>query len=757
MAFFNRCSENNFVFLHHHFIFVVKSYKKMSNLRLKSIEKVTAPKSVEAKHTGKKVSEIFAENVFTEQAMKAYLSEDAYDNVMIAIKTGQKIDRKVADQVASAMKSWAISKGVSHFTHWFQPLTGTTAEKHDAFFQPTSSGKGIEIFDSNALVQQEPDASSFPSGGLRNTFEARGYTAWDPSSPAFIMEIGTGKTLCIPTVFISYNGEALDYKAPLLKSLHAVEEAAVSVCHYFDKNVTKVVPTLGWEQEYFVIDEALYEARPDLVMSERTLFGHAPAKGQQLEDHYFGSIPERVYALMLDFETECYKLGIPIKTRHNEVAPSQFECAPYFEEANVAVDHNQLLMDVMQRVARRHRLRVLLHEKPFAGINGSGKHCNWSLATDTGKNLLSPGRTPKTNLQFLTFFINVIKAVNDHSDLIRASIASANNDHRLGANEAPPAIISVFIGSYMTEVLEEIESKVESGKFTEESESALRIDIHNKIPALMKDNTYRNRTSPFAFTGNKFEVRAVGSSQNTSATMTVLNTIVADTLRQFKKDVDKLIEGGKNREVAIMEVLKKYVSTSKKILFEGNNYSKEWEQEAERRGLPNVKDTPHALDALVEKKNMDLFVRNGVYMEEEQHARHEIELEKYIKKIQIEGRVIGELALNQIIPAAISYQNELLRNIEALQKIGGSNVKAQTELAKEISEHVNVIVQKVYEMTENRKGANNIEHARERAIAYCEKVKPIFDDIRYHVDKLELIVDDRLWPLPKYRELLFMR
>ena len=505
----------------------------MSNLRLKSIARVSEPKVVPTRHSGKKVSEFFAENVFTEQAMKAYLSEDAFLSVMTAIKASQRIDVKIADQVASAMKSWAISKGATHFTHWFQPLTGATAEKHDAFFQLTGTGKGIEVFDSNALVQQEPDASSFPSGGLRNTFEARGYTAWDPSSPAFIMEIGSGKTLCIPTVFISYNGEALDYKAPLLKSLHALEEAAVEVCHYFDKNITKVVPTLGWEQEYFVIDEALFEARPDLVMSGRTLLGHSPAKGQQLEDHYFGSIPERVYAFILDFETECYKLGIPIKTRHNEVAPSQFECAPYFEEVNVAVDHNQLLMDVMQRVARRHKLRVLLHEKPFAGINGSGKHCNWSMATDTGKNLLSPGKTPKTNLQFLTFFINVIKAVHDHADLIRASIASAGNDYRLGANEAPPAIISVFIGSYMNEVLSEIESKVEAGKFTEESEAALRIDIHNKIPALMKDNTDRNRTSPFAFTGNKFEVRAVGSSQNTASTMTVLNTIVADTLAKI--------------------------------------------------------------------------------------------------------------------------------------------------------------------------------------------------------------------------------
>lgn len=731
----------------------------MSNLRLRSIEKVAVTKNVEHKHHGKKISEIFAENVFTEATMKSYLSEDAFLSLMTAVKTGQKIDRKIADQVASAMKSWAISEGATYFTHWFQPLTGATAEKHDAFFQLTGNGKGMEVFDSNALVQQEPDASSFPSGGLRNTFEARGYSAWDPSSPAFIMDVGNGKTLCIPTIFVSYNGEALDFKAPLLKSLHALETAAVEVCHYFDKNVTKVVPTLGWEQEYFVIDEALYEARPDLVFSGRTLLGHAPAKGQQLEDHYFGSIPERVYAFMLDFETESFKLGIPLKTRHNEVAPAQFEVAPYFEEVNVAVDHNQLLMDVMQRVARRHKLRVIFHEKPFAGINGSGKHNNWSMATDTGKNLLSPGRTPKTNLQFLTFFINVIKAVSEGDDLLRASIASAANDFRLGANEAPPAIISVFIGSYMTDILDEIESKVESGKFTEEGEQTLRLEIHNKIPALMQDNTDRNRTSPFAFTGNKFEVRAVGSSQNCSATMTVLNTIVADQLIAFKKEVDGLITKGKNREVALMEVLKRYITESRNILFEGNNYSKEWEEEAARRGLNNVKNTPRALDFMTTKEGIDLFVRNNVFSKEEIHARHEIELEKYIKMVQIDGRMIAELALNQIVPAAIQYQNELINNIRGMKDIGLDMklASAQTELVKEISEHVSVIKAKSEAMTEARKAANNVDDVRERAIAYCDKVKPFFDEIRYHTDKLELIVDDKLWPLPKYRELLFMR
>ncbi len=709
------------------------------------------------KSQSRKISDFFAENVFTEQAMKAYLSEDAFNNVMIAIRTGQKIDLRIADQVASAMKSWAIARGATHFTHWFQPLTGSTAEKHDAFFQLKETGIGIESFDSKALVQQEPDASSFPSGGLRNTFEARGYTAWDPSSPAFIMEIGHGRTLCIPTVFISYNGEALDYKAPLLKSLHALEKAAVEVCHLLDKNITRVIPTLGWEQEYFVIDESLYEARMDLMMTGRTLFGHAPAKGQQLEDHYFGSIPERVYAFMLDFETECYRLGIPIKTRHNEVAPAQFECAPYFEEVNIAVDHNQLLMDVMQRVAQRHKLRVLLQEKPFAGINGSGKHCNWSLATDTGKNLLAPGRTPKTNLLFLTFFINVIKAVHDHADLLRASVASAGNDHRLGANEAPPAIFSVFIGDYMTEVLNEIESRVEIGKFTEEVESVLRIEIHNKIPALMKDNTDRNRTSPFAFTGNKFEIRAVGSSQNTAATMTVLNTAVADVLVQFKHHVDQLLKEGKPREVAIMETLKQYITQSRPILFEGNNYAREWEEEAARRGLPNLKNTPEALDCLVKKENIELFERHNVFTRQEMHARYEIELEKYVKKLQIEGRVMGEMAMTQIVAAALKYLSQLQSILAQWTLIGQPPPQGLTKLAAEIGQRTETIVRKVEEMTEARKRANRLEDLRKKAQAYRDEVKPLFDQIRYEADKLELIVDDKFWPIPKYRELLYLR
>ena len=553
-----------------------------------------------------KITTIFAENVFTHKVARQFLSDEAFKSLMSSIKAGQKIDRSMAAQIANGIRAWADSKGVTHFTHWFQPLTGTTAEKHDSFFTLKSDGTPIESFDGDALIQQEPDASSFPSGGLRATFEARGYTAWDPSSPAFIMDIGYGKTLCIPTIFVSYTGESLDYKAPLLKALEALNHAAVDVCNYFDRNVERVTPTLGWEQEYFVIDEGLFNARPDLVLSGRTVFGHGPAKGQQLEDHYFGSIPERVYAFMRDFEMEAYRLGIPLRTRHNEVAPAQFECAPIFEEVNLAVDHNTLLMDIMSRVAARHKLRVLLHEKPFAGINGSGKHNNWSMATDTGVNLLAPGKTPKTNLMFLAFFVNTIKAVHDYADLLRASIASASNDFRLGANEAPPAIISVFIGQYLTKVLGDIKERV-TAKMDETDESMLKIDIHRNIPELLMDNTDRNRTSPFAFTGNKFEFRAVGSSANCANAMTTLNTIVAETLKTFKKDVDALIEKGEKKEIAIIHVIREYIVASEKILFEGDGYSEEWEKEAERRGLPNVKTTPYALDAMVTDKAKHIF------------------------------------------------------------------------------------------------------------------------------------------------------
>jgi glutamine synthetase len=617
----------------------------------------------------------------------------------------------------------------------------------------------LEEFDGAGLIQQEPDASSFPSGGLRATFEARGYTAWDPSSPVFIMEIGQGKTLCIPTIFVSYTGESLDYKAPLLKAIEAVNKAAVDVCNYFDKNVSKVTPTLGWEQEYFVIDEGLANARPDLIQCGRTVFGASPAKGQQLEDHYFGSIPERVYTYMRDFEQEAYKLGIPLRTRHNEVAPAQFECAPIFEEVNLAVDHNILLMDVMERVARRHKLKVLFHEKPFAGINGSGKHNNWSLSTDTGVNLLAPGKTPKTNLMFLTFFVNSIKAVHDYADVLRASIASAGNDFRLGANEAPPAIISVFIGEYLTKVLYDIETRV-GDKFDEQDEAILKLDLHRSIPELMLDNTDRNRTSPFAFTGNKFEFRAVGSAANCANAMIALNTIMAETLRTFKDDVDALIEKGEKKEIAIMHIIQKYVVESKKVLFEGDGYSEEWHHEAERRGLPNVPTTPLALDAMISEKAKQLFESNNIYSNAELEARHEIELEKYIKKVQIEGRIMGDLALNHIIPSAIEYMNKLTANINSIKATGlpETAYKSQTAILKEMTERMQIVYDKVHAMVEERKVVNVMEDTRTKAIAYCSQVKEaFFDDIRYQVDKLEALVNDEQWTLPKYREMLLLR
>ena len=706
-----------------------------------------------------KITAIFGSNVFTLKVAREFLSDEAYKSLQSSIKAGQKIDRAVANQIANGLRAWAESKGVTHFTHWFQPLTGSTAEKHDSFFTLKSDGTPIEQFEGDALIQQEPDASSFPSGGLRATFEARGYTAWDPSSPPFIMEISNGKTLCIPTIFVSYTGESLDYKAPLLKASEALNKAAVDVCNYFDKNVNKVAVTLGWEQEYFVIDEALFNARPDLVMTGRTVFGHSSAKNQQLEDQYFGSIPERVYAYMRDFETESYKLGIPLRTRHNEVAPGQYECAPIFEEVSVAVDHNSLLMDVMERVARRHGLRVLLHEKPFAGINGSGKHNNWSMSTDTGVNLLAPGKTPKTNLMFLTFFVNTIKAVHDYADILRASIASAPNDHRLGANEAPPAIISVFIGQYLSKVLNDVKERV-SDKMDETDESMLKIDIHKSIPELLMDNTDRNRTSPFAFTGNKFEFRAVGSSANCANPMTVLNTIMADTLKQFKKEVDDLIAKGEKKEIAIMYIIRQYIVASEKVLFEGDGYSDAWAKEAEKRGLANVKTTPLALDAMVTEKAKKLFESNNIYSHSELEARHEIELEKYIKKVQIESRVMGELATSHVLPAAIRYQNLLANNIKGLKEAGLKETaySNQKQILEKISEHISKTSDLVEKMIEARKVCNIMDSTRTKAIAYQSQVKDsFFDEIRYNVDKLELLVDDREWYLPKYREMLFLR
>ena len=727
------------------------------SLRFDAIKALATKPDVEVKNTAK-ITAIFGENVFTLKTAREFLSDEGYKSLNNSIKGGKKIDRAVANQIGAGMRQWAESKGVTHFTHWFQPLTGSTAEKHDSFFTLKSDGTAIEEFDGAALIQQEPDASSFPSGGLRATFEARGYTAWDPSSPAFIMEIGLGKTLCIPTIFVAYTGESLDYKAPLLKALEALGKSAVDVCNYFDKNIQKVTATLGWEQEYFIIDAALANARPDITLTGRTVFGHAPAKGQQLDDHYFGSIPERVYAFMRDFEEESYKLGIPLRTRHNEVAPGQFECAPIFEEVSVAVDHNTLLMDIMDRVARRHSLKILLHEKPFAGINGSGKHNNWSMATDTGINLLAPGKTPKTNLMFLTFFVNTIKAVHDYSELLRASIAGAGNDHRLGANEAPPAIISVFAGHYLSNVLNDIETRV-GDKFDEQDEAMLKLDLHKSIPELLLDNTDRNRTSPFAFTGNKFEFRAVGSTQNCANPMTVLNTIVADTLTSFKKDVDALIEKGEKKEVAILQTIRQYIVDSKNVLFEGDGYSAEWEAEAAKRGLPNVKTTPLALDAMVSKKAMDLYTKHKVYSHSEIEARHEIELEKYIKKVQIEARIMGELCTSHIIPSALKYQNILISNIKGLKDIGISekNYSNQLQILEKINEHIQVISDDVEKLIAARKAANNLTNTRDMAIAYCDTVKTYFEGIRYRVDKLEMLVDDNNWYLPKYRELLFLK
>ena len=728
----------------------------MSTFRFQALRKATDRKPVHVEELDRK-SAIFGSNVFGDKAMRQFLTPEAYKAVKAAAE-GVKIDRKIADYIALGMKEWALSKGVTHYTHWFQPLTGTTAEKHDAFFETFPDGSDpVEKFGGSQLVQQEPDASSFPNGGIRNTFEARGYTAWDPTSPAFIF----GTTLCIPTVFVSYTGEALDNKTPLLRALHAIDESATEVAKYFDKNVKKVSPTLGWEQEYFLVDSALANSRPDILATGRTLLGHTSAKGQQLEDHYFGSIPTRVLQYMRDLENECMLLGIPVKTRHNEVAPNQFELAPIFEETNLAVDHNSLLMDVMQKVAERHDFKVLFHEKPFKGVNGSGKHNNWSLATDTGINLLSPGKTPMSNLQFLTFFINTIKAVHDYEELLRASIASASNDHRLGANEAPPAIISIFIGDALSKVLDELEG-VSKGKLSPEEKTDLKLNVVGKLPDVMLDNTDRNRTSPFAFTGNKFEFRAVGSSANCAVSMTTLNTIVAKQLKDFKNEVDALIEKNDlKKDEAIFNVLREYIKKTKAILFEGDGYSEAWEKEAKKRGLSNHKTTPQALKAKVSKKAIELFGEMGVMNPVEVESRYEIELEDYVKKIQIEGRVLADIARNHVVPTAIKYQNVLIENVKGLKEIFGKDfekvAKEQIKLIKEISEHIEGINTKVEKMTEERKKANALTSTEKMADAYCDKVKPYFEEIRYHADKLELLIDDEIWTLTKYRELLFTK
>jgi glutamine synthetase len=729
----------------------------MATIRFKALEILMTRKPVEVKREENLTSDYYGMLVFDRPKMKKYLSKDSYKGIIDAIDNGTTIDRKIADQVAIGMKAWAIENGATHYTHWFHPLTDGTAEKHDAFIDHSELGGVVESFPGKLLAQQEPDASSFPSGGIRNTFEARGYTAWDVSSPAFIV----GTTLCIPTIFISYTGEALDYKAPLLKVLNAVDKAAVEVCQYFDKNVTQVTANLGWEQEYFLVDEALFIARPDLVLTGRTLMGHSSAKDQQLEDHYFASIPERVASFMMDLENEAYKLGIPVKTRHNEVAPNQFELAPIFEEVNLANDHNQMIMDLMNKISRHHGFRVLLHEKPFSGINGSGKHNNWSLSTNTGVNLYSPGKNPKSNIQFLTFIVNTIKAVYDNQDLLRASIVSAGNGHRLGANEAPPAIISTFLGTEVNSMLDQIEEMVGEKKMTPDEKTDLKLNI-GRIPEILLDNTDRNRTSPFAFTGNRFEFRAVGSSANCASAMIALNSVVAAQLIQFKKDVDKLIESNVKKDEAIFQVLKKYIIECKPVRFDGNGYSAEWAIEAERRGLSNIKSVPHALEAYLNKSSRKVFETLGIFNEKELEARVEVEYEKYIKKIQIEARVLGDLAINHIVPTAISYQTTLIENVKGLKEIFDEAdfnelAGARKDLIKEISSHISNIKSKTKEMVDARKIANVIEHASEKALAYEQNVKPYFDEIRYHIDKLELVVDNELWPLPKYRELLFTR
>lgn len=728
----------------------------MATIRFNALNEVLSRKPMHVKAPAKVTSDYFGVNVFDKKKMEKYLSDEAYNHVIEAIEKGTRIDRKIADQVASGMKSWAMEMGATHYSHWFQPLTEGTAEKHDAFIDKGESGGVIENFSGGLLAQQEPDASSFPSGGIRNTFEARGYTAWDPSSPAFIV----GNTLSIPTIFVSYTGEALDHKTPLINALNVLDKAAVEVCQYFDKDVTKVIATMGWEQEYFLIDEALYYARPDLVLTEKTLMGHASAKDQQLDDHYFSSITERVASFMRELEFEAYKLGIPLKTKHNEVAPGQFECAPIYEECNLAVDHNTILMDLMKRIARHHNFRALLHEKPYKDINGSGKHNNWSLATNTGINLLAPGKNPKTNLQFLTFLVNITKAVHEYADLLAASVASAGNAYRLGANEAPPAIISVFIGSQITKMLELIEKKVTNNKMTPGEKIELKLNVI-KVPQILLDNTDRNRTSPFAFTGEKFEFRAIGASANCAASMTVLNAAVAEQLKEFKRSVDKLINKGVKKDEAIFQTLRQYIIDSKAIRFEGNSYSEEWKEEAKKRGLNNITNVPEALDVYNTEQSKKLFTGLRIMTDREIEARTIVRLDTYTKKVQIESRVLADLALNHIIPTAIKYQTSLLENVNGLKKL--YNEKEYEELAgerieliKAISSHIDNIKVKVNKMTEARKAANKIENERKKAAMYSITIFNYLEDIRYHIDHLEIIVDDEIWPLPKYRELLFV-
>lgn len=729
----------------------------MSISRFNAVEKASNRKAVEATTPNEKVSEYYGENVFNRRTMQKYLTKETFNALTEAIDTGKPIDRQIANHVAAGMRMWALEKGVTHYTHWFQPLTDGTAEKHDAFVEHDGNGGMIEEFSGKLLVQQEPDASSFPSGGLRNTFEARGYSAWDPSSPAFIVD----DTLCIPTVFIAYTGEALDYKTPLIRSIEVLSTAARDVCRYFDEEVNKVITYLGWEQEYFLVDEDLYSARPDLSLTERTLLGHESAKNQQLDDHYFGAIPSRVQEFMKDLETECYKLGIPVKTRHNEVAPNQFELAPIYEECNLANDHNQLLMSLMKKVARHHNFRVLLHEKPFNGVNGSGKHCNWSMGTDKGANLFSPGKDREDNLRFITFVVNTITAVYKYNALLKASIASATNEHRLGANEAPPAIISTFLGTQISDILDKFENSSIEDAIEVDDKKGLHLGF-GQIPELLLDNTDRNRTSPFAFTGNRFEFRALGSSANCGSALLALNSAVAYQLRQFKQDVEALRAEGKSKEAAIFEVLKAYIKASKPIRFDGNGYGDAWKEEAKRRGLDSENSVPLQYDAYLKPEVIRMFEQTGVLSEKELQARNEVKWEVYIKKVQIEARVLGDLSLNHIIPVVIRYQTVLLENIARLKEtFSTEEYEALSEeprrLVKKIACHISAVTKMVDEMVEARKKANRIADLRQKAITYHDTVAPYLDQIRDHIDELELMVDNQMWPLPKYRELLFIR
>ena len=729
----------------------------MSKMRFFALQELSNRKPLEVIAPSNKLSDYYGSHVFDRKKMQEYLPKEAYKAVIDAIEKGTPINREIADLIANGMKSWAKSLNVTHYTHWFQPLTDGTAEKHDGFIEFGEDGGVIERFSGKLLIQQEPDASSFPNGGIRNTFEARGYTAWDVSSPAFVVDT----TLCIPTIFISYTGEALDYKTPLLKALAAVDKAATEVCQLFDKNITRVYTNLGWEQEYFLVDSSLYNARPDLCLTGRTLMGHSSAKDQQLEDHYFGSIPPRVTAFMKELEIECHKLGIPAKTRHNEVAPNQFELAPIFENCNLANDHNQLVMDLMKRIARKHHFNVLLHEKPYSGVNGSGKHNNWSLCTDTGINLFAPGKNPKGNMLFLTFLVNALMMVYKNQDLLRASIMSASNSYRLGANEAPPAILSCFLGSQLSSTLDEIVRQVGNEKMTPEEKTTLKLGI-GRIPEILLDTTDRNRTSPFAFTGNRFEFRAVGSEANCASAMIALNSAVADQLAKFKKDVDALIEKGEPKVSAILEIIRGYIKECKAIHFDGNGYSDEWKEEAARRGLDCETSVPVIFDNYLKPETIAMFEATGVMTKKELEARNEVKWETYTKKIQIEARVLGDLAMNHIIPVATQYQTDLINNVYKMQSLFPAEKAAKLsaknlELIEEIADRTAFIKEHVDAMVEARKVANKIESEREKAIAYHDTIVPALEEIRYHIDKLELIVDNQMWTLPKYRELLFVR